>query len=120
MPKFSPARPDFMAPGPHVILEKKEDIRFQDEPQRDGEEDDEDSQAYRYYQSEKILGKLYRDIDEREVFREIQQRGLQSDRARPDMPFLESIWQFVMRWCRSLHWERHCGMARDIRDWYVS
>jgi hypothetical protein len=58
-----------MAPGPHVTIIKKEEIAFAEESLL-GEEadDDDDVQGYRYYESDKINGKLYRAIDEREVF----------------------------------------------------
>jgi hypothetical protein len=114
MPKFHPARPDFMAPGPHVTIEKKEDIRFSDEIQRETDEDD--SQVYRYYKSTKILGKLYRRINEREIFREIQRKGEQSDRNPSSTSVLNSLRAIIKEQCKSLQWRRHCDMARDTRD----
>jgi hypothetical protein len=116
MPKFHPARPDFMAPGPHVILEEKEDIRFDDPLRGENDEDEDGSQVYRYYKSTKILGRLYRNINEREVFREIQRKGTQSDRNPSSVSVLDSLWAIVMERCKSLHWKRHRDMARNIRD----
>lgn len=103
-----------MAPGPHVIIEKKEDIRFNDDSR--GETDEDGSQAYRYYKSTKILGKLYRSINEREVFRDIQQKGTQSGRNFSSVSVLDSLWAIVKERCKSLHWKHHRDMARHIRD----
>jgi hypothetical protein len=63
LPKYNPYRPDFEAPGPHVRIEKHIGLSFDApvdrDPDEQGDEDD-DFSAYRYYESEKILGKLYR------------------------------------------------------------
>jgi hypothetical protein len=119
MPKFPQVRPDFMAPGPHVIIEKKEDISFDETQGKNDNDDDDYSQEYRYYESDKILGKLYRDIDEREVFRDIQQKGMLSDNTL-GMSVLNSIWKFVQRRCQTLYWKSYLDTARNIRDLYVT
>lgn len=77
MPKTGRWRPDFEAPGPHVNIQKKDGISFEvpiDRELDDGDDDD-DFTNYRYYESDKVLGKLYRAIDEREIFTQIQQRA---------------------------------------------
>ncbi len=114
-----------MAPGPHVTIIKKEAIAFVEENLLNEEaDDDDDVQGYRYYESDKINGKLYRAIDEREVFKDIQQMGLQekaagvkrrSDYSSTDL--MDQVWDFVTRRCKSLHWNRYLEWARDIRDW---
>jgi len=70
MPKFIPILPGFMVPGPNIKIEKKEGLlveqpatQTQDEPN-----DDEDFTPYRYYESTKILGEIYRAINEQEIF----------------------------------------------------
>jgi hypothetical protein len=125
MPRYSRCRPDFMAPGPHVTIIKKEAIAFAEERLLSDEaDDDDDLQGYRYYESEKINGKLYRAIDEREVFKDIQQMGLQEDstgvkcRSNYSNIFLmDKVWNFVTRRCKSLNWEHYLERARDVRDW---
>ncbi len=60
LPKYNPWRPDFEAPGPHVRIEKHKGLSFDTPVDRERDDEDEDFSAYRYYESEKILGKLYR------------------------------------------------------------
>lgn len=125
MPRYSRCRPDFMAPGPHVTIIKKQAIAFAEEGLLNNEaDDDDDTQSYRYYESEKINGKLYRAIDERKVFKDIQQMGLQEDatggRSRSkysETNLMDHVWDVVARRCKSLHWLHHLEWARDIRDW---
>ncbi len=59
MPRYSPYRPDFMAPGPHVNILKDKPISFENVQPEDGDiDEDEDTMVYKYYPSDKILGKL--------------------------------------------------------------
>jgi hypothetical protein len=114
-----------MAPGPHVTIIKREAIAFVEEKLHSGEaDDDDDVQEYRYYESDKINGKLYRAIDEREVFKDIQQMGLTETgpgaKSRSDYSnthLMDQVWDFVTRRCKSLHWGHLIDWARDIRDW---
>jgi len=117
-----------MAPGPHVAVQKDKPLSFNARPEhRDGNDDDDDDfSAYRYYESPKILGKLFRAIDEREVFSGVQQQGLSRhvnnvDRARhSDSSVLEGVWAYVQYRCQVIQWDHHLDRARGIRDEYVS
>jgi hypothetical protein len=117
-PKHSPWRPDFEAPGPHVKIEKLGGVSFEEaihrEPDEEGDEDD-DFTSYRYYESNKILGKLYRAIDEREIFDQIKQRTM-NHVIDEDYTVIEVVWGYVQERCRLIQWEHHLEMARDIRD----
>jgi hypothetical protein len=114
-----------MAPGPHVTIIKREAIAFVEDRLLNEEADDDDNiQEYRYYESDKINGKLYRAIDEREVFKDIQRMGLQEDEAGmksrsdySDTHLMDKVWVFVARRCKSLKWAHLLEWARDIRDW---
>ncbi|KJZ71946.1 hypothetical protein HIM_08626 [Hirsutella minnesotensis 3608] len=71
MPKPPRTRPDFMAPAPPVKLYDLGQIDFIDEAV--AEEDDEDgmgSTMYKYHKSQKILGRLYRGVDEKKIWYE--------------------------------------------------
>jgi len=71
MPRSSGYRPDFMAYGPHITVLKDKPLTFS--RQTEIEADDEDyTPVYKYYESTKILGKLYRAIDEQKIFSSIQ------------------------------------------------
>lgn len=59
-PRCSKAKPDFFAPGPRVLISKDKVLH---NPNQEND-DDEDTVQSIWYASEKILGKLYREIDE--------------------------------------------------------
>ncbi|TAQ89950.1 hypothetical protein B7494_g1737 [Chlorociboria aeruginascens] len=120
MPKYSPYRPDFEAPGPHVILHPREGINF-DEPQErslDENNDDEDEiTPFTYYPSDKILGKLYRAIDEREIFGEVQHRTLLAGTSHTST-IMSDVWRYVQETCHGFQWEHLKEFAWDTRDMY--
>ncbi|RDL29987.1 RNA-dependent RNA polymerase [Venustampulla echinocandica] len=120
LPWCSPWRPDFEAPGPHVSIEKADGISFEPTGFRDPleEEDNDDEYArYRYYESHKILGKLYRAIDEREIFDQIQKRAQpQGTDSRPSL--MDEVWKYVQNKVRNIQWEYLKVWASDIRDMY--
>lgn len=117
LPRGNPWRPDFEAPGPHVYIEKEgvsfEPPSFRD-PLEDEDEDDEFS-SFRYYESNKVLGKLYRAIDEREIFEEIQKRASAQGIARRSQ-IMDSVWKHVESRAKGIQWEYLMDEASDIRD----
>jgi hypothetical protein len=111
-PKF---RPDFEAPGPHVHILKLDGISLEDLEHtiRFGQEDeDDDMPRYRYYESPKILGKLYRAIDERAIFREIQRR---EDGLNSQSTVIGEVWKWVQKECVLIQWTHLLGWAQNIR-----
>lgn len=83
------------------------------DPDERGDEDD-DFTAYRYYESQKILGKLYRAIDEREVFEHVKHRSLYPD-ISSQSTVINAVWEHVQRKCAVFQWEHHREWARYIR-----
>ncbi|KAK9773406.1 putative RNA dependent RNA polymerase-domain-containing protein [Seiridium cardinale] len=65
-------RPDFLAPAPPTHLQNRTDIMFDapTQPAADADEEEDTGPRYRYYLSDKILGQLYRAIDERKIWNE--------------------------------------------------
>ncbi|KAG0650821.1 RNA-dependent RNA polymerase 1 [Hyphodiscus hymeniophilus] len=117
MPRYNPWRPDFEAPGPYVTIEKNDGIDF--EAPRDVDEigdDDDDFTPYSYYESDKILGKLYRDIDERKIFEEIKQHAAMNPASSATV--IHAIWAQVQRATRLIQWEHKKEWARDLRNDY--
>lgn len=112
-PKF---RPDFEAPGPQVRIESKAGIGFVDalniDPQ-DQEDEDDDMPSYRYYESTKIIGRLYRAIDERALYQEICKReaGVTSHSS-----VIDELWFQVQIDCKGYQWEHKRDWARDVRE----
>ncbi|KAG9237482.1 rna-dependent rna polymeras-like protein [Amylocarpus encephaloides] len=120
LPRGNPWRPDFEAPGPYVCIEKHEGLSFEQDVYRDPverEDDDDEYNTYRYYESHKILGKLYRSIDEREIFGHIQKRTSAVGAARRS-DVMDRVWQDVVNRTALIQWDYFMDKARDIRDMY--
>lgn len=116
-PQYPRWRPDFEAPGPHIVIEQKKKISFLEPLNRDPNEEtdeDDDIRVYRYYESDKILGKLYRAIDEKKIFKENQDRS----RAGGDpqiSTIIQTVWEHVQNKCK-IAWEHKKDWARDVRE----
>ena len=114
-------RPDFMAPGPNVHVDTTKDICFDEEVYKDPNEmwdENEQNKGYRYYESHKILGQLYRAIDERKVLRDIQSRETGSNVSYKSTA-VDAVWDYVKEKCRLIQWEHHMEWAIMLRDTYV-
>jgi hypothetical protein len=116
MPKYTPWRPDFEVPGPHVII--KDRIVMERRGNVDEEEpadEDDDLSRYRYYESNRIIGKLYRAIDEKEIFSQIQKRSLDAGITRAST-VIDIAWEYVQGCCPLIQWKHLLDWARDIRE----
>ncbi|KAJ9606772.1 hypothetical protein H2200_008781 [Cladophialophora chaetospira] len=119
-----PYRPDFMVTGPHAVIQKNKPLSLMAESyaERDAEED---SPKYQFYESDKVLGRLFRAIDERKIL-----ASLQNDPAamlsRPGggaQSVLGSVWNHIQSQCQEIglqlpNWQRHVSRARGVRDEY--
>ncbi|RYP80945.1 hypothetical protein DL769_002223 [Monosporascus sp. CRB-8-3] len=112
-------RPDFLAPAPPAELKDRTEIYFDAPiiPAVNDDEDDNMGPQYLYYRSDKILGKLYRAIDEQRIWKE--------DIKRPNNRFGPSVWDelllYVNEKCEELggiDWESALQEARGIRQAY--
>ena len=115
MPRYPRERPDFMAPGPHVKM-------LEDKPMFESSEgnidSDEEFNVFTYYPSRKILGKLFRAIDERSIFEHVQQRkpDPSSDRTSDlsrSVPI--GVWSYITDCYSEILWRNHLDRARSIR-----
>lgn len=121
MPKYSNIRPDFQAPGPRVLIDKA--IKFEEEELDEDTRDEIDDlltfkkPKVRYYESQKVLGKMYRSIDEHKFFEEIQRQSRPSSGHRnPPRSLVDTVWKYVEQQTTLIQWKHYMGMARDIRD----
>ncbi|RYP01261.1 hypothetical protein DL764_006264 [Monosporascus ibericus] len=112
-------RPDFLAPAPLAELKDRNEIIFDAPiiPAINDDEDDNMGPQYHFYKSDKILGKLYRAIDEQRIWKE--------DIRRPKNKFGPSLWDelllYVNEECEELggiDWESALQEARGIRHAY--
>jgi hypothetical protein len=121
LPRYRPWRPDFEAPGPHVQIVKKEGILFDSplsESSFDNEDEDDGFSRYKYYESDKILGKLYRAIDERKIFEEIQARSRKGG-GGDNSTLMHAVWAHVQKRCLLIQWRHKVEWATNLRDMCV-
>ncbi|OCL01938.1 RdRP-domain-containing protein [Glonium stellatum] len=126
-PKQDYLRPDFMATGPRVIVEKRGAV-FNDDD--DGEEEDEkdpvsamdpDGKSYRYYESNKVLGRLYRAIDEKAFFEQMQKDSkCLASRDPTRRSLMDKLWDYVRREAALVQWREYAGLAKESREAYES
>lgn len=123
-PKYDRCRPDFMAPSPRVVVSGKGHLDVEDEPAQDDdalEGLDMERRSYRYYESHKALGHLYRAIDERQFLQAMQrQHHLAQARARTSSSLLKSLSDYMKTWAKQygIMYAHHTAFAREIRDTY--
>jgi hypothetical protein len=109
-----------LAPAPPAHIVDKTEIRFEEPiaPSAEGDEDDDTGPRHRYYKSDKILGKLYSAIDEKEIWRD--DIHLIVNRFGPSL--WDELFVHIKRQCEDLgnvYWERALDEARSIRQAYV-
>ena len=123
IPIHRPFKPDFMAPGPRMVIEG--DIpKIEDNPPQSIQEifDHEQrepilsdhSTKVRYYRSEKALGQLYRAIDEQEFLSDLQ-HGRRTGKASTKSA-LHPAWQYVTHYVQTLQWEHLKEWAHGVRE----
>ena len=125
-PRHTKFRPDFMVPGPSIKIESKEsalnldaDDLYDEEVEEFAALDPEAATSHRYYESDKVLGKLFRDIDERQFFAELQNQTSTFRNAKADhTPPMKRLWAYVQRETLLIQWDQHVQLAREIRESY--
>lgn len=122
LPRSPRERPDFQAPGPRVLLENSISIgemQYGWNVESDDEDDDEETvdarPAIRYYPSNKVLGQLYRSIDERDFFAEIQRRSMPAKELQ-HMSVAEKVWDYVQANAALIQYEHYLPFARDVKE----
>ncbi|CUS12437.1 unnamed protein product [Tuber aestivum] len=116
-PKATLARPDFMAPGPRILIKKGPEF-VEEDAVPDDEDDDEDTPIL-YYESEKVLGKLYREIDETAFLREVQGTVHRERRERDvgEGAVVRGIWEWLVEAIPSNYkWEGYIGVATELKE----
>ena len=107
-----------MAPSASVKVEKGIVVRNRtDETSNTG-----DTYGYRYYESQKILGKLYRAIDEEAFFEDLQEDGDGSIFSRENNEnILQDLWgELLYSDATKLDWGSFVEEAEEIKESYES
>ncbi|KAI1656249.1 RdRP-domain-containing protein [Daldinia decipiens] len=111
-------RPEFLAPAPPANIVDKTEIVFEKTKALVPEdEDDDNGPGHVYYKSDKILGALYRAIDEKRIWKNDIHQSV--SRLGP------SVWDQLLQYINGrydelgyTHWETALDEARRIRDAY--
>ncbi|KAK2748106.1 hypothetical protein FQN57_001229 [Myotisia sp. PD_48] len=111
-------RPDFMAPSPRIPIAESLDA-LADPAQTVLEEDDDeddDRPRTRFYRSNKILGHLYRGIDEQDFLRNLHKI------ARTD-PYsgtstLQKVWNYIHEETKGFQWDHYVDDSIKIKEVY--
>ena len=105
-------------------MEKK--INFEEEDTSTSpDEDDEFNEAasygppkLRYYESQKVLGKLYREIDEHKFFEAIQEQSRKPSTSPGDKAhsLADAVLSYVQEKAALIQWDHYRSWAIDVRD----
>ncbi|CEF73734.1 hypothetical protein FGSG_01582 [Fusarium graminearum PH-1] len=120
LPRAPRFRPDFLATAPPLKLYDKGQLAHIGE---DDEMDDADDMARtktNYYQSEKILGQLYRNVDEKKIWDEDIHRRINT--AGPSVwdQLLTIVENEAIKYKLDIDWKRQSQEAWKIRGLYES
>lgn len=124
LPKFPKTRPDFQAPGPRVLIEKTINFEEEDLETSPNEENDEldEVESYeparmRYYESPKVLGRLYREIDEQKFFEQMQARSsLPAPNTGMTHSLVDAVWNYIRDKTLVIQWRHYLEFAKDVKE----
>lgn len=69
--------PSSLAPGPHITIHDRSKVALDDDvPNQTGNDDGDEGPQFRYYKSERIIGQLFRAVDEHEIWHEAIRRNV--------------------------------------------
>ena len=111
-------KPDFQAPGPRVLMENLISLENLDEKVDSEEIEELDEYTVptpKYYRSEKVLGKLYRAIDEHQLFEEIQRSNHSEDQSRPQGSQFNAVWKSIQERTALIQYEHYIDFAGNIK-----
>ncbi|EFQ92511.1 hypothetical protein PTT_10351 [Pyrenophora teres f. teres 0-1] len=121
---FDHIRPDFMAPGTNLVVNELgaaelEELEPDDIDDPDGVSVlDADKGRSRYYKSDKILGILYRDIDERKFFNRMK-KDFETFRNRwGGESLVQKLRRYIQRETLGVMWDHHWDLAERLRETY--
>ena len=120
LPKYPPARPDFLAPGPHALIEAEVKIEeIDDEDSIDATNEVDEANSYGplktiHYPSQKILGRLYRDIDEHQFLEQLQAQS-RSKRAH-SQSLMQKLWDYVEHRTMMIEWRHYIAFASNVKE----
>ena len=117
-------RPDFMAPGSNLVINELGAAELEELQQDDIDAPDSisvldaDKARYRYYRSQKILGVLYRAIDEKKFFQKMKSDYETFRHMWGGESLIEKLERYIDRETRGVQWDHHWDFAEELREYY--
>lgn len=105
-----------MATGPRAQIGNN--IELIDEPD-DAIDEDDDATPMMFYESRKVLGKLYRAIDEKKFLMEMRalsQVPGQDQGAGSSDNLLPAVWSYIEKKTTGYDWQQYRVWARHLRE----
>ncbi|KAF2728426.1 rna-dependent rna polymeras-like protein [Polyplosphaeria fusca] len=127
MPRgFSGVKPDFMSAIPNLVLENStltiSELEDQDDPSTDAINIiDPEIFKMKYYRSNKVLGTLYRRIDERtflNTFKSTIHAARHPIPTPPPPSLLDNLDAYITRETAGWEWQHHRAFAEQLREAY--
>lgn len=117
--KYSRVRPDFQAPGPRVLVEnlislEKPETAGESDNGTDNEDQEEAQQATRYYISRKVLGKLYRAIDEHEFLKDVQRQSKSNSGGMDNLA--DQVWRYIQKEAALVQYRHWLQFAKEVKE----
>ncbi|VUC36452.1 unnamed protein product [Clonostachys rosea] len=120
LPKAPKYRPDFLSPATPLKIYDIGQVELNEEDDDEGDDDGMGMVKHRYYESKKILGRLYRSVDEKKIWDE--------DVRRLDGAEGDDIWEGLLKIPQQLvrkneldvDYKRRIDKAWEIRGMYES
>ena len=97
-----------------INFEKEEVAETPDEDNEVDELASYGPQKKRYYESQKVLGKLYRSIDEQKFLDEIEEQSRNLSRSNDNL--LEAVWKYVRQKTVLIEWTHCIEFAEDVME----
>ncbi|QDS77948.1 hypothetical protein FKW77_001429 [Venturia effusa] len=125
LPKFDRRiKPDFMAPGPHVTIDTLEaSLQFVEQDEQNPHDPvatlDPDQRKIVHYKSDKVLGRIYRMIDEKGFYDQLR-AGAHVEQGE-QTSVLDRVLEYVLTASEGVLFTQYLDIAKDIRtDYEVS
>lgn len=117
LPRAPNYRPDFLSSGPIIELTDKSTVELEREYLREDDDDEDDRPRHGFYKSDKVLGKLYRAVDESQIWTTDIKKQFPSG----DLSFWDELKVALVKRIRSigrLDWKKRLDDAYRICEAY--
>ncbi|KAK3988970.1 RNA dependent RNA polymerase-domain-containing protein [Cladorrhinum sp. PSN332] len=119
MPKGPKWKPDFLSRGPDITIHDRSEISLDDYTAEEDDDDDaERGPKFKYYKSDKIIGQLFRAVDERKIWHESIRSTVPRGGSSFWWDFINTITHDRIFALGEVNWRRRINEAKMIRHAY--